>query len=199
MVICCFTSLSEFTTLASETKMWNSAPLWSHCRSLWRDHQRSPQSEPNRGDKAGLCSVGLVAVQKAAVSGRKSGRTLWGERWPFSGGAPEECRPLSLYCDGDCRDAASGRRPSASSQSCFGFRTLSCCRRHGVQVGRTPGGMLRASGWDPPPRHLTCWVEAVSVPLSTLQRMNKSCCPAQIEYVAIACDWGMKKLNCLII
>lgn len=137
--------------------MGNSAPLWthsSHCKSLSSGHQWSPQSELNRGDEAGLCSVVLVAVQKVQVCRRKSGQTLCGEKWPLSGGTtPEECRPLSLHCDGECRAAASGSRPSASSQSWVGFRTLSCCWRRGVQVGQNPGEMLRASGWDPPLRH----------------------------------------------
>lgn len=46
---------------------------------------------------------------------------LWGGCGGVSGGTPEECRPLPLYCDGECRAAASSCRPSASSQSWVGY------------------------------------------------------------------------------
>lgn len=162
MMICCFTSLLELTTWARDTtKIWNSAPFGRtpHTAEAF-DAIINEVHEVNLTGLAGLCSVALVAAQEAPACRRKSGRTLWGEKWPLSGGTPEERRPLSLYCDGECRAAASGRRPSASSQSSVGFRSLSCCRRRCVQVARDPGGMLRTSGWDPPPRHFTCWASA---------------------------------------
>lgn len=188
MMICSFTSLFEFTTFARDEPKCEIAPLFGRtphtvevCEAII--------NEVHKVNSTGATRPVCAQFAGGKVDGLSGG--VEDSKWPLSGGTPEECRPLSLYCDGECRAAASGRRPSTSSQSWVGFRTLSCCWGRGVQVAWNPGGMLRASGWDPPPRHFTCWAGAVSVPLSTLECMHKSCFPAQIEYVWMACQAKM--------
>lgn len=140
------------------------------------------------GDKAGQPPV---AAQKAPVCRRKREQTLW-RRSGHSLEAHQKSAGRSLCCDWECRAAASGPRPSASSQSWVGFRALSSCWRRGGQEAQIPGGMLGAGGWDPPVRHFTCWAVAGSVPLS--RHLHAQIVFSCTDWVCLYC-WSGKNVK----